>query len=611
MLQLTLRRNISSFGHHHVFIVTLFGTDSSSMVDVHYFIIVRNELQNSPGCWDLSCVLPDNAALSHHCTQNFSPEQILKYSFTKVTRGSRGLKSLPLREGCANVDENRGTAANRGRRKQCLLTSNTKGVIDNREQEQKTALKKTRARPDSFDELFVYNCKYPQETFQHDLTLIESLEDLIDRLMFHSNNSIDKELKNKGLISKSDQVESSYPERSLLFSQQIAVSCGQKHNSDDCGLPATDPLLHSQSRDADVWETPYMCTETSKDFSTGALPNNCNDVMILEKSGQRNKVHNDFDHCLSPNKQPCTLPKQLFNCDNFFTQCSKLTIHQCNYIQDNCYKSIDCDTMFNKTLKVTKHRIQHSQKSYKCNECGKAFKYCSSYRKHRIIHTGEKPYKCKLCGKCFTQCASLKKHQRIHTGEKPYRCEECGRSFNHYSILGQHQRIHTGEKPYKCKQCGKSFTQCSSLQKHQVIHTGEKPYRCAECGKSFTQNSTLSQHQRIHTGEKPYRCEQCGKAFTQCSSLRKHERIHTGEKPYKCEECGRAFNCRSSFTKHKRIHTGEKPYKCKDCDKAFIHCTNLIQHRRIHTGEKPYKCNECGKSFSQCSNLRKHERIHT
>ena len=542
-----------------------------------------------------------SVALSHHCTQNFSPEQILKYSFTEVTNGSYSLQHLYLREDCANVGGNKAAACH-GRHKQCLITSNTK---DNRNQEQKTALKKPHARTDTFDEPCVYNCKYPQEIFQHDLTLKESWEDLIDRLIFHSSNFIDKELRNRGPISKSDQVESSYPGRAILFSQQIPVSCGQKHNTNDCGLPATDPLLHSQNLDTDIWETPYMYKEISKGFSSGSLLNSCNDVVILEKSGQRDKVQNDFDHCLSPNNHQCNLPKKLFNCDNFFTQCSKLTIQQCNYIQDNHYKSIDCDTMFNKTLNVTRRKIQHSKKSYKCNECGKAFKYCSSYRKHSIIHTGEKPYKCKLCGKSFTQCASLKKHQRIHTGEKPYRCEECGRSFNHYSILGQHQRIHTGEKPYKCKQCGKSFTQCSSLQKHQVIHTGEKPYRCAECGKSFTQNSTLSQHQRIHTGEKPYKCEECGKAFTQCSSLRKHQRIHTGEKPYKCEVCGRAFNCRSSFTKHKRIHTGEKPYKCKDCDKAFIHCTNLIQHQRIHTGEKPYKCNECGKSFSQCSNLRK------
>ncbi|KAL6088153.1 hypothetical protein STEG23_008203 [Scotinomys teguina] len=549
-----------------------------------------------------------SVALSHHCTQNFSPEQILKYSFKKMTNGRPGSCGLKSLRNWANVGENKGKKACHGGHNQCVITSNSKDVTDSRDQEQKTTMRKTHARTGTFDEPCIYKQKYPQEIVQHNITLKRSLKDLKGGLIFHSNISIEKELRNRELISKIDQIETSYPEKSLLFSQKVDFSYSQMHNSNDCGLLATDPLLHSQSLDTDIWKTTYMWKETSKALSNDSTLNNCKDMVTVEKPCQCNKVHNGS----SSNRHHCTLfPKNLFNCENLFTRCSNLTIHQCNYIQDNHYNHIDCDTTFNQTSNLTTQKIQNAQKSYKCNECGKSFKYCSSYNKHSIIHTGEKPYKCKICGKSFTQCASLKKHQRIHTGEKPYKCEECGRSFNHCSILSQHQRIHTGEKPYKCKQCGKSFTQCASLRKHQVIHTGEKPYRCAECGKAFTQSSTLSEHQRIHTGEKPYKCAPCGKSFTQCSSLRKHQRIHTGEKPYKCEECGKAFNCRSSFTKHRRIHTGEKPYKCKECGKAFIHCTNLTQHQRIHTGEKPYKCDECGKCFSQCSNLRKHQRLHT
>ena len=40
----------------------------------------------------------------------------------------------------------------------------------------------------------------------------------------------------------------------------------------------------------------------------------------------------------------------------------------------------------------------------------------------------------------------LNEHQRIHTGEKSYKCNEYGKAFGYRSHLPQHQRIHTGEK---------------------------------------------------------------------------------------------------------------------------------------------------------------------
>uniref|UniRef100_A0A8C6W5W3 C2H2-type domain-containing protein n=1 Tax=Nannospalax galili TaxID=1026970 RepID=A0A8C6W5W3_NANGA len=534
--------------------------------------------------------------------------------------GTCDLGSLYLKDEWESMDETEGQAACHDGYNQCVITKNRKYVTIKRDQEQKTP----QARTVTFGKPRVCRSKYPQEILRHNLTLIERLENLkrglvhssvgklnnLSRLIFHSNISIDKGLKNKK-FTKCDPLENSYNENSLFCNQQLDCSYGQMYSSKKYGTFATDPLFLSQNPDIDIWNIPYVCKENSKALSKGSTLNNCKDMFIVEKPDQCNKTQNNFAHVSSPSEHQCTqFPKKLYESESIFPQRSKLSIHHHNRIQDNHFQSIDCGTTFTKISNLTVHKVGYAQKPYKCKECGKAFKYCSSYNKHHRVHTGEKPCKCKVCAKSFSQCASLKKHQRIHTGEKPYKCEECGRAFNHCSILSQHQRIHTGERSYKCEQCGKSFTQCAILRKHQIIHTGEKPYKCAECGKAFTQSSTLIEHQRVHTGEKPYKCEECGKSFTQCSSLRKHKRIHTGEKPYKCEECGKAFNCCSSFTKHRRIHTGEKPYKCEKCGKAFIHCTNLTQHQRIHTGEKPYKCNECGKSFSQGSNLRKHQRIH-
>ncbi|KAJ8798175.1 hypothetical protein J1605_016808 [Eschrichtius robustus] len=156
-------------------------------------------------------------------------------------------------------------------------------------------------------------------------------------------------------------------------------------------------------------------------------------------------------------------------------------------------------------------------------------------------HTGEKRYECSNCGKAFVFQSSLKKHVRSHTGEKPYECNHCGKSFSQSSHLNVHKRTHTGEKPYDCKECGKAFTVPSSLQKHMRTHTGEKPYECSDCGKAFIDQSSLKKHTRSHTGEKPYECSQCGKSFSTGSYLIVHKRTHTGEKTYECKECGKAF----------------------------------------------------------------------
>ncbi|NWR37196.1 ZN781 protein, partial [Tachuris rubrigastra] len=63
--------------------------------------------------------------------------------------------------------------------------------------------------------------------------------------------------------------------------------------------------------------------------------------------------------------------------------------------------------------------------------------------------------------------------------EKPFRCLECGKSFRKCSSVIQHQHIHTGAQPYSCRECEKSF-QTSSHLRHEQTHTGERPFCCTE-----------------------------------------------------------------------------------------------------------------------------------
>ncbi|KAG8007147.1 hypothetical protein GBF38_023306 [Nibea albiflora] len=255
------------------------------------------------------------------------------------------------------------------------------------------------------------------------------------------------------------------------------------------------------------------------------------------------------------------------------------------------------------------HKGKHS---FKCDTCGKDFKYKSSLYEHARIHAVEKPYSCTTCGRAFKLYSSLYNHRKIHTGEKLYICNTCGKKFGKMHTLTRHQRIHTGEKPYTCTTCGKAFKFQSGLHHHTKLHTGEKPYICTTCGKGFIQMTHLKVHIRsAHTSERPYICTACGKSFISTSALNRHQRIHTSEKTYTCKTCGKAFQLYSSLYKHRKLHPGERPYICTACGKSFINMSALKIHQTMHTSEKPYTCTTCGKAFKLRSTLYNHTKLHT
>nr|XP_008505030.1 PREDICTED: zinc finger protein 2-like [Equus przewalskii] len=216
----------------------------------------------------------------------------------------------------------------------------------------------------------------------------------------------------------------------------------------------------------------------------------------------------------------------------------------------------------------------------------------------RWTHTEEKPYDYKECGKAFSYRSSLKKHLMSHTGKSTSEGSECQETFHDQLTLIEHQRSHTRGKPFECNECDKAFFVHLCFTPHQRIHTGERPCECTECGKSFSQKSNLSHHMLTHPGEWPCGCKACDKALLDHSSLVHHRKAHTRKTPFECNECGKVFFDPSSLNKHQKIHSGDKPYKGTECGKAFLQKRQLIQHERVHTGEKSCKCSMCGKVLS-------------
>ena len=89
---------------------------------------------------------------------------------------------------------------------------------------------------------------------------------------------------------------------------------------------------------------------------------------------------------------------------------------------------------------------------------------------------------------------------RIHTTVKTYKCNECSKAYH----LFDPQKSHTGGKPHKRVVCGKALILCSDLSNHQLINSELRFYPHRECGRCFGRHSFLTKQEKIHAGEKPY-----------------------------------------------------------------------------------------------------------
>ena len=329
--------------------------------------------------------------------------------------------------------------------------------------------------------------------------------------------------------------------------------------------------------------------------------------------------------------------------------------------KDKKFQCNSCENVYTAKESVEKHfLLEHEEKKFKCDKCGKRFSIIMLLHRHlkvcdgndieidkmkddemfkeTIKDDGTKEFLCRKCDNSYEKKESVRKHFHTIHREKKYKCDKCSKMFPIKSILRYH-----------LKKCNGVFYETKLDKLKDVVYkeiynmNGVKEFQCNKCENVFTKRDQVGLHFYRKHKEKKFKCEKCNETFPFKSNLKNHEKICDqvfriackvldecdGQK-FQCVKCQEIFPDRIAFHVHLRAHrsnnlkfnpmknvvykeifeaNGKKKFQCNKCENIYKKQDSVRRHFHVLHEEKKFKCDKCSKMFSFITSLRKHLKI--
>lgn len=124
----------------------------------------------------------------------------------------------------------------------------------------------------------------------------------------------------------------------------------------------------------------------------------------------------------------------------------------------------------------TKKTTKEPEGKYKCNKCGKIYKWKRNLLQHdQIVHTivpSCKLFKCENCNYASHYKSDLARHIGCkHMRQAKFKCDDCGNSYARKDSMLNHKKYVCKQVPrFVCKICGYKARSKKSFWQHTIKH---------------------------------------------------------------------------------------------------------------------------------------------